>query len=344
MLTRVAHLFSRPGGQEEQERLLELFWNRAELKKRLDKLRVEARDLNDHLQRQETTTFGVQQKLEQLEGLLSDSATAQTAVTYYQLRGVWQKCRRRISDCAAELSAAQKQREYEIVLNEFNRARSSEMAALKATLADVHVRARKISDETAELRRERKRRRGFWNFRRRRRITAALQERRAARKELSLQQRELSDQYHAIEERSLPELEDISVAGKRAINLSLVALAQEMYLIFAEQDIAALASEAMVRSVADVRYGNHRDCRAVCKEIAEHLAALEGDAELGKRIHQRARFLRSQLSYRKDEDTIPIAGSVAQIPTGFQDGSYRGQAPVNVLAEEYWDLVSLLLT
>ena len=65
------NLSSKPESDDE-ERLLKLFWNRAELKKEFATLRREGEDLKAKLQKQEGVTMRAQQRLEQLEGMLSD--------------------------------------------------------------------------------------------------------------------------------------------------------------------------------------------------------------------------------------------------------------------------------
>ena len=69
---------------EEDERLLRLFWNRAELKREFAKLRRERDRVVDHLRQQEGATLRAQQRLDQLEGLLADPLRAANAAVFYQ--------------------------------------------------------------------------------------------------------------------------------------------------------------------------------------------------------------------------------------------------------------------
>ena len=79
--------------EPDDEQLLKLFWNRAELKKELGILRREKEKLMDQVRQQESVNLRAQQRLEQLEAQLADPQQAVNAVVYYQLKGVWQQCR-----------------------------------------------------------------------------------------------------------------------------------------------------------------------------------------------------------------------------------------------------------
>ena len=62
--------------EPDEEQLLKLFWNRAELKKELGKLRLEKEKLVDQLRQQESVNLRSEQRLEQLENLLADPLQA----------------------------------------------------------------------------------------------------------------------------------------------------------------------------------------------------------------------------------------------------------------------------
>ena len=111
--------------EPDEEQLLKLFWNRAELKKELAKLRREKEKLIDQLRQQETINLRAQQRLEQLENLLADPLQAVNAVIYYQLRGVWQQCRKRLMRVARELADRQQDREEQHSRGRFEQKRAS---------------------------------------------------------------------------------------------------------------------------------------------------------------------------------------------------------------------------
>ena len=75
---------------DEDHRVLELFRNRAELKKAYGGLQDETFRLKDLIKQQEGATQRVQEMLNTLEGRLSATETAYAALVFYQLRRLWQ--------------------------------------------------------------------------------------------------------------------------------------------------------------------------------------------------------------------------------------------------------------
>jgi len=106
--------------EPEEERLLKLFWNRAELKKELASLRAEGDRLKDRLQQQEGTILRSKQRLEQLEGILADPLQAANAAVFYQLRGVWHSCRKKMVRMANDLLEHQQSRENQRTVDLFD--------------------------------------------------------------------------------------------------------------------------------------------------------------------------------------------------------------------------------
>src|SRR5262245_42453900 len=74
------------------ERLLQLYWNRAELKKELSRLQDVNRRQLEILKREEGETQRVRDHLEQLEEYLGVPDAASHALLYFQLRALWKLC------------------------------------------------------------------------------------------------------------------------------------------------------------------------------------------------------------------------------------------------------------
>src|SRR6516165_9008104 len=77
-------------GALEDERVLALFRNRAELKKAYTELQDEVHRLKDRIKQQEGATARVQEMLGSLESRLGLVETAYPALVFYQLRALWQ--------------------------------------------------------------------------------------------------------------------------------------------------------------------------------------------------------------------------------------------------------------
>jgi hypothetical protein len=71
---------------QDSEKLLNLYWNRAELKKEFAGMRKLRFKLEDRIKHQEGATARLQQKLDHLEDLLLDPDWASNVVVFYQFR------------------------------------------------------------------------------------------------------------------------------------------------------------------------------------------------------------------------------------------------------------------
>ena len=110
-LRRLAYRF---GGREptvEDERLVALFRNRAELKQELSALEDERHRLLDRLKLQEGATMRLEEQLAALEQYLGRPEEGLKCLAYYQLRAVWRGAARRLEQFASELARRQKDAE-----------------------------------------------------------------------------------------------------------------------------------------------------------------------------------------------------------------------------------------
>ena len=102
---------AQTNNEGDDARLVELFRNRAALKKEFAQLRKENYRLKEMIQDQENAKVGAQQQLDQLEALLAEPLQASNAAVFFQLRGIWDLCLKRLSRLAEELVANQRERE-----------------------------------------------------------------------------------------------------------------------------------------------------------------------------------------------------------------------------------------
>jgi len=345
MSTITSQLFNRASSDgKEQEQLLKLFWNRAELKKEFDKLREEALDLNEQISRQQALTLRVQQRIDQLEAHLANPETADRAVVYYQLRGIWSACHQRISSLASDFERACRDRESREQAATFRNGLSASLRSVHNQIARVDAQGDELASQIKLLRERRGRKYGVWNFFVRRRLTAEINEKRLERKLIGLSLRELNDELQSRAAEEPPEFAGLSIEARRLINMRIIAYAQELCLHFATDDLANLAREASARALTDVRYGSRRDCRTLGRAAEDVQRALEADTGCLKRVQLRARYLARGCQYRNETDTVPTAESLGGIARLDGEGRKVGQASsVNVLVDEYWEIFSVLL-
>jgi hypothetical protein len=333
----------------DDDQLLRLFWNRAELKREFAKLQREREQMVGQLRQQEGAVLRTQQRLEQLEGLLADPERAASAAVFYQLRGIWSYGRRRLVRLARDLTTRQQEREGQREAARFEEHRQAAVAAIEQRLLPLQDRRTQLEAGITDIEARRAVSQGFWRYFTRRRLAAGQSALTAARVlvDEQIERYERARQDKLKERAPLPE--EIGVEGRRIVNLSVIALAQELLLAFSEHDVAAQAREASLRQVSDANYGDLQSCRAMSRRLEAVLRRVESLDELPARVRRRADYLRHTAAWRRDSDTVPAADSVADIPLQL---TAEGDPPrpaggrslrVNVLADEYWDVYGVLL-
>jgi chromosome segregation ATPase len=346
MVTFAIHSPPRPADADD-EQLLKLFWNRAELKKEFAELRRDRDRLKDKIRQQEDKNLKVQQSLERLEGMLSDPLQSANASVFYQLRGVWQNCWRRLGRIATDLSAHQVDREKSRILHRFEAGIQAEADVLGERLSAARMRLTGIEREFNGAQERVRRLRGFWNYLKRRNLRSQLVVLDADRRIAEGQTESLKADLADLKRRVPPGFEGLSREGKRKVNIAIIALAQELFLYFTAHDIGVMARDAVVRQVAEVNYGDIRTCRRSSREIQNVFHELNGVDDFPARVQHRSKYLAAQATYRRDDDTVPVAGSFHAIPLEISPaGDALGDKALgtNVLADEYWDIYKVLLT
>jgi hypothetical protein len=192
---------------------------------------------------------------------------------------------------------------------------------------------------------------GFWSHFARRRLLSEQAMLVAARDSVNEQidRYERARQDKLREKASLPD--DIGIEGKRLVNLSVIALAQELFLAFSEHDVARQARDASLRQVNEVSYGPIQECRDLSQLIEGVLRRVESMDELAGRVCRRAESLRETAVYHRDMDTVPVPETLATIPLEADpekeanpDLNPGRKFDVNVLADEYWEIYAALLS
>jgi hypothetical protein len=333
----IARLAGRRPSAEDQ-RLVELFRNRAVLKKELSALDDDRHRLLDRLKLQEGATMRVEEQLATLEAYLGRPEEGRKSLVYFQLKGLWRSASQRLEKFAGELAQQQKDRERRQQLAEFDRGKRARLADVDRELVEARVLADQLQAEQKLAQQRLASLSGFWNYFRRRSLEEAIAAR-ALRVESALTVvTDLSDRRHAVEADPPPVFESLSVEGRRAVNLAVIACAEWLYERLAPGGLADLARQTTLRRVYESSYGGPEQCDALLDTVARALADLDRQAEDLVDIKARTDRLRRVAAYRAESDTIPTQDSVhATTPT-------QGGAPsANLLLEEYFDIYRVLL-
>jgi hypothetical protein len=337
-LRRLAY---RVAGREptvEDERLVALFRNRAELKKELNALDDERHRLLDRLKLQEGSTMRVEEQLAALEQYLGRPEEGYKSLAYFQLKALWRTASRRLELFGAELTRQQKDRERKAQLTAHERDKRERILVVERELVEARVLAEQLQAEQKLARQRLEQLAGFWNYFRRRRLVDGIVARGQRIETAAGQVSELSAQAQAIATEPPPLFEGLSVEGRRAINLAIVAYAEMLHDRLARDDLAELSRHSMLKRVFDTHYGNAAECQALMQKAAQAAAEVERMVDDLADIKTRADRMKRTATYRTDADVLPIVDSIAPQPIA---GARR--SPPNVLLDEYWDLYRALV-
>lgn len=330
----------------EEERLLNLFWNRAELKKEFSNLRDDRDHLLEKLSEQEKKTEAERKRMREMEKLLADPDSGFRAIVYFQLRDMWGKCHRQLVKFTEQLKKQQQDRERKRQIMIFNQERQKRLQEVNGRIVSTKAEADDMKHVIAGIERQRDNLRGFWNYFKRRELQGSVDEHKAKLAEIRSRLEELFDRRIKVESEPWPEYPGLSSSGKRAINVALIAMTQHLYVQLSDSKIASLARTAMLKRVEEVSYGSRPDCEYMMKKIQNLAAAMMSDTGYADELRARTDILGKQVEYKNDQDTIPAAASLAQMVMsvpGFSSASAAMPVEVNVLVDDYWDLQKLLL-
>src|SRR5687767_9861145 len=320
----------------EQERLLKLFWNRAELKKELQSLDDQLHNLRNKLKQQENANTRLQQQLEQLEVQLGSPERGLDALVHFGLKALWRACREQLEKFAAELKRERQDAQRKLQLAEFQQDRAERLK-----IADERLRqAQEVTDAERARMADCERRLGqlqrFWHYFRRRTLAAEIlgQRERCVAAEHHLG--EMREAHRTIEKEPWPEFPGLTIDGRRLVNLAVIAYAQHLFARLAVSGLAMDARLANNRSVESAKHGNLDACLSRLREIAAALALVNAQDGLAAEIKKRGEKMSAGATWRNANETVPQPASLPPAATG-------GVPDANVLVDDYWDVYKVLL-
>ena len=324
------------GLSAEEQRLIELFRNRAELKKELATLDEERSRLLDRLKLQEGATIRVEEQLDALEQYLGRPEEGAKCLAHYQLRAVWRAASRRLQQFSTELARQQKDRERKQQLATFERDRRERLSDVDRELVEARVLADQLQAEQKLAQQKLATLQGFWHYLGRRRLQESIEARRL-RIEASLSQvAVLEARRRDVEAEQPPAFPGVSLEGRRAVNLAVIACADWLAARLAAGGVAQLARQGTLKRVYDASYGSRDECAAVMQAATRALQELERSREDLADIKTRAERLRAVARYRGEGDAVPVVTSLHAAGTGTPGTG-------NVLADEYFEIYRALL-
>jgi hypothetical protein len=332
--------------QIEDERLLQLYWNRAELKKELTRLQAERDQLVEQVQRHEGAAVKQREQMEQLEQHLGDPEVAVHALVYFQLRHLWRTCAMKVAQFSEQLQRQQEERERRRQLIEFDQGRRRELSELDRVLAEARSTADALETQLKHFENRLASMHGFWNYFRRSKLAEEIEVVRSKWDIAATRVTDLSDDHADLEERQAPAFPGISVDGRRSVNTAVIAFAQQLAANLSSGGIAMLAKETTTKRALDVRYGSREDCAKLMAHLRESAGLIGDRTDDLDGLKLTTDSLRSAAIYRSDADTVPLTDSIGTLPvpaTTVSGLETVNRAGINVLVDDYWDVYRALL-
>lgn len=327
--------------EARQEKLVELFRNRAELKKEFAELRKQKVRLEQRIREQQGATARIVQKLEHLESLLIDAEWAHTVVVFYQLRAINRRCQRRLAKFAEQLKQQRERRLQDVQLADWHEKRDRDGAVLQRKLAEHRMQVQAIEDELAAERSRIDAMSGLERVLKARSAESNIDDVEARLAAAQKVGRDLMAKLDAIRNRATPETRGLTLEDKRSINFLVIAFAQEVYLQFQDERLAALVKESGDKSVGAINYGSKQDCDALLALIEQQGKAGEPKSGCADVLQKRSALIAEHAVFAKEDDAVPIAGSVATMFAIDSNGVVRSK-DLNLLGENYWNVTGVL--
>lgn len=325
----------------ENDKLVELFRNRIELKKEFAALRNEKYQLEDSIKRHLDNIVRVEQKLGHLESLLLDPEWVHSVAAFYQLRAVANDCHAQLSKFAEKLKRKREKQKYAEVLATWQRHRREKLAHLEQKLSQHRAAMQRLEDEL-DAARARLANMGIITKWLRGRLAAQDIDAVVARIETghALEEEMVLELKHA-EEMLPPTPEGLDIESKKQINFQILALAQDLYLHYQKDNLIQLVKEASEKTVGAVTYGDKSECDRIMECIAERNRNCQSVEDAGDRLARRAALIARRASFRQAEDVVPEPASVATVFEFDLDGEVL-EKDAAILGDNYFGVSSVL--
>lgn len=327
-----------PGLQKpdpEDERIVGLFRNRAELKKAYSSLQHELQSWKDRVKQQEGALARAQEYLRGLEERLSRADTGPPTLVFYQLRELWTHGHSLIESFGGELVARREAQEKEAhrhaVAQEMARCR----AAFDAPIAAIQARAVAAGAAVDQVRGELGRCAAWWYYFRRRKLTVRLNqctaEAVAAYAELDAERA----RAEAAAQQAVVPFSGLSTGARRSINATLIAYAHALHDRLAVSNVFDLACKAVrLREAPDGVYGDRDACDALIGEVQLVRATLQQPLAMKSELAAAALKLKPLLAYTGEDNPVPDAETLVGTPDN---------PGTRVLKDNTWQVNRLLL-
>ncbi len=326
---------------QDSDKLMDLYWNRAELKKSFANQKKEQYKLQDRIKREEGKSARLQQKLDHLEDLLLDPQWVHNVVVFYQLRNLAKSCERHLTTFAEQLKLQREQKQHEEYREEWQAKLAEETAQLQEMLLNHRNSMQQLEDQVAAGLQDLESLGFLAKIFKSRAVKAAIRESESQLEMARAEEEAMLSDLAAIDRRAEPEHRGLDVASKRSINLMILAFAQELFLNFEDKEFAKLVKEANEKSAGSINYGNRFDCTQLLDQIEDRMTMMENNKEFAGILRKRATLLSKNAEFRNKNDVVPTAASTETVYDIGEDDSVR-ELQLPILGENWWGIAKVL--
>ena len=325
----------------DTDKLVDLFRNRSELKKEFAALRAEKYRLEDRIKEHRGAIERVEQKLSHLEALLLDPEWVYNVVTFYQLRRLGAHCEARLERFAEQLKQQREKRIRDHALAAWEKDIARERRSISGSLGAHRKHMRSLEERLRAERSKMQTMGGLSKLMRGKDQASCIESIESALAVAQMRETELLGELERIEEREPPPHKGLDVAAKRSINFMILAFAQQLYLDYREDDLAALAKEARDKSVGAVNYGSKRESDQIVERIAKRRKETgQNEPDLAT-LKERARQIAGCAEFRGNDETVPTSSSVMTVFDVMANGAVS-RIDANLLGENYFKVARVL--
>jgi hypothetical protein len=326
---------------QDTDKLVDLFRNRSELKKEFAALRAEKYSLEDRVKEHRGTIERVQQKLDHLEALLLDPEWVHNVVTFYQLRRLAAHCEARLGRFAEQLKQQREKR----IRDRSLAAWQEELDRRRGKVADklgAHRRQMQALEEQLQGERDKlDAMGGLSKLMRGKDQASRIESIESSLTAAQARETELLEELERVDGEEAPPHQGLDTGAKRSINLMILSFAQQLYLDYYEDGLAALAKEASDKSVGAVNYGSKLDNDEILERLAERREEVDGREPDLNTLKERATQIARYAEFRNDDETVPSSGSVMTVFDIMANGAIS-RIDANLLGENYFKVAKVL--
>ena len=330
------------------EKIMDLFNSHSLLKQEFKHLEKENILLTKVKTDQAATIERLEEKLSKLEKFLTKPENYQNLKVYYQLHLIWRTCNRYIHKFRDRLVDQQSDRERKQQLLDFNQKKSKHLSRINERIMASKDALEAATMQAHKLNTEINAKKSIFHFFSKQKLIKNHLQSHTAESAAYADLQDLYDERIKIQSEPWPEFEGVDLAGKRSINIAMVALAQYFFVSLSELGLSHKCFVAYKQPVWELTYGDAAKQKLIiglCEEKLQYFSELK---DLSTEVQSRMVILKESVEYKFESDGIPVIDSITKVANDFSDLALDVTLTdvdyeVNVLKENFWGVADLMI-